>query len=205
MSYILGFFAADGYMTINKRGGQYWAFDIGDYELIDKIKTVIKSNHKISVRKRKNGKYTTYRLQIGSNEMCDDLKVLGWDERKTKRMRLPNIPNKYFSDFVRGYFDGDGNVWTGDIHKSRKTYSTTIQTVFTSCSKEFLGGMAEKLKNLYIDRGVLRHGKGEYYRLTYSVIGSLKLYDFMYNKLGTSPLFLKRKKDVFEKYIKMRL
>ena len=34
---------------------------------------------------------------------------------------------------------------------------------------------------------------------------TLKLYDFMYNRLGTSELFLKRKKDVFEKFIKMRL
>ena len=36
-------------------------------------------------------------------------------------------------------------------------------------------------------------------------IDSLKLYNFMYNEMGTSELFLKRKKDVFEKYIELRL
>jgi len=56
-----------------------------------------------------------------------------------------------------------------------------------------------------IEKGVLRQGKGNYYRLTYSIINSLKLYDFMYNSLGTSKLFLGRKKDIFDKYIKMRL
>lgn len=36
------------------------------------------------------------------------------------------------------------------------------------------------------------------------VENTLKLYNFMYNETSTSKLFLKRKKDVFEKYIKMR-
>ena len=205
MSYILGFFAADGYMTINKRGGQYWSIDIGDLVLINIIKTIIQSDHKIGIRRRQGGKYTTYRLQIGSNKMCEDLRRLGFDERKTKRLILPSIPKKLFSDFVRGYFDGDGNVWTGKTHKLSKTYSQTIQTVFTSCSIGFLKEMKKELESFQIVRGVLKQGNGDYFRLTYSINNSLKLYDFMYNNLGTSGLLLERKKDVFEKYIKLRL
>lgn len=205
MAYVLGFFAADGYITINKRGGQYWSMDIGDKILINKIKKTIQSEHKVSIRRRNAGRYTTYRLQIGSIEMCNDLINLGYRENKTHNLSVPNVPREYFSDFVRGYFDGDGNVWSGIMHKSGKTHTLTIQTVFTSCSLGFLGKMKIILETFDIKRGVLKKGRGDYYRLTYSVNSSLKLYDFMYNGLDASKLFLKRKKDVFEKYIKMRL
>ena len=111
MAYVLGFFAADGYITVNRRGGQFWCIDIIDKKLIEQIKKVIGSSHKISIRKRESGKFTSYRLQIGSIEMCDDLRRLGFNERKTKNLVTPNIPLKYFPHFVRGYFDGDGHAW----------------------------------------------------------------------------------------------
>ncbi|KKT96805.1 MAG: Intein-containing protein [Parcubacteria group bacterium GW2011_GWA2_45_15] len=205
MAYVVGFFAADGYMTVNKRGGQYWSIDIGDKTLLNKIKTITQSEHTISVRKRGGGKYTTYRLQVGSIEMCNDLRKLGYNERKTNSLSVPNVPKKYFPDFVRGYFDGDGNVWSGFMYKSGETHTLAIQTVFTSCSEKFLEKIRVRLETFDIKRGVLKQGKGNYYRLTYSVLSSLKLYDFMYNGRDTSSLFLKRKKDVFEKYEKMRL
>ena len=204
MAYVLGFFAADGYITVNKRDGQFWCIDILDGALLREIKRIIESEHKISLRKRKGGKHVTYRLQIGSGEMCDDLRRLGFNERKTKNLCVPYVPNIYLHDFVRGYFDGDGHVWKGLIHKSRKTFTITIQTVFTSCSLRFLEGIKNRLETSDVKRGVIRKGKGNYYRLTYSVLNSLKLYDFMYNRLGTSRLFLKRKKVVFEKFMKIR-
>lgn len=209
MAYVLGFFAADGYITVNKRGGQFWCIQITDKELLENIKTVIQSEHKISVRlPRKANENICYRMQIGSIEMCNDLRKLGFSERKTNSLIVPNVPRKYFSYFVRGYFDGDGNVWSGWMHKDRKTHTLVIQTVFTSCSLKFLKKMREILQKFGIEKGVLKRGKqgtANYYRLTYSVLNSLKIYYFMYNRLGTSELFLKRKKDVFEKYIKLRL
>jgi len=45
-----GFFAADGYMTVNKRGGHFWNIQIKDKDLLEKIKKSIKSEHKISLR-----------------------------------------------------------------------------------------------------------------------------------------------------------
>lgn len=120
MAYVLGFFAADGNMIVNKRGGQFWSIEIIDKDLLEKIRLIIKSGHKISVRVSKNSFQNQYRLQIGSIEMCNDLRKLGFTERKTKNLSLPNIPKKYIGDFIRGYFDGDGNVWTGIIHKDRK-------------------------------------------------------------------------------------
>src|SRR3989344_3556883 len=199
MAYILGFFAADGYITINRRGGQFWCFQIADKKLLKQIKSIIKADHKISARKTNNN--TLYRLQIGSIEMCSDLRKLGFSKNKTKSLSVPHIPEKYFSHFVRGYFDGDGSVWVGYVHKERASALLAIRSVFTSCSGEVLGALRQKLDKVGVDKGVLSNHKSNYHRLTYSIYGSLKLYDFMYNHKTRSlknKLFLERKKRVFD-------
>lgn len=206
MAYVLGFFAADGYITVNKRGGQFWSIQIIDRGLLEKIKIAVDSEHKITTKnsKKKDGK--SFRLQIGSIEMCDDLRSLGYGERKTKNLVVPNIPNKYFSEFVRGYFDGDGNVWVGLVHKDRKKPTLIIYTAFTSCSKVFLDALKIKLESFDVYGGTIRQGKGNYYRLVYSVTNSLKLCGFMYNGVSVvgNNLYLQRKKKVFDSFIKMR-
>jgi hypothetical protein len=207
MAYVLGFFAADGYITVNKRGGQFWCIQIVDQKLLESIKKEIQADHKISIRLSKKPKeHILYRLQIGSIEMCNDLRNLGFSERKTKNLVIPNIPKKYFSDFVLGYFDGDGNIWQGEVHRERKTSHEVLKLSFTSCSLEFIKELQNKLFLFGIEGGCIYRPKNKQFcRLQFSTLNALKLYNFMYNKMDTSELFLKRKKDVFEKYIKMRL
>ncbi len=203
MAYVLGFFAADGYITVNKRGGQFWCIQIADKDLLENIKKVIEAEHKVGVRlPKKLGENILYRFQIGSIEMCEDLRKLGFSERKTKNLVIPNIPKKYFSDFVRGYFDGDGNVWMGFLHKERKTKTLVLFIAFTSCSHEFLKELQVRLD---LGGSIYRSKKHNFSRLQFSTISALKLYYFMYNGISTSELFLKRKRDVFERYVKMRL
>ena len=57
IAYVLGFFAADGNMTKNKRGAHFIEFQITDQDLLIKIKKLLGSNHKIGIRKKlSNGK-----------------------------------------------------------------------------------------------------------------------------------------------------
>ena len=132
--------------TVNRRGGQFWCIQITDKKLLEEIKKVIKSEHKISIRIGGRNESTLYRLQIGSIEMCDDLRKLGLRERKTKNLVVPNVPDKYFADFVRGYFDGDGNVWIGFLNKKRSRPSLALKTMFTSCSSGFLNQFHKRLR-----------------------------------------------------------
>ncbi len=201
MAYVLGFFAADGYITVGKRGGYYWSIDIRDRLLLVKIRNAVGSGHTISQRKRKcqAGSCYTYRLQIGSKEMCADLQALGFWYNKTNSMTVPFVPDELFRDFVRGYFDGDGHVWMGMNRKGGIRRFLTIQTAFTSCSLIFLEQLGLRLETHGVGQGRISRGKGSYYRLRYSVRGSLKMHNFMYNGL-TSPLFLQRKRAVFEKF-----
>ncbi len=72
MAYVLGFFAADGSMSRNKRGGHYIEFQITDGDLLEKIRTLLWSNNKITIRDRGlNGK-PIYRLQIGGKSIFEN-------------------------------------------------------------------------------------------------------------------------------------
>lgn len=206
MAYVLGFFAADGYITVNKRGGQFWCIQIVDKKLLCLIRKVINSDHKINIREGVGNIKDLYRLQIGSIEMCDDLRKLGYGERKTYCLTAPLVPRKYLPDFIRGYFDGDGNVWVGYVHKERVKKLLVLRVVFTSCSLDFLDSIRERLEKENITNGALRKQKGNYYRLSYSIKNSLKLYTFMYNSVSktTNDLFLDRKKKVFERFLDTR-
>lgn len=205
MAYVLGFFAADGYITVNRRGGQFWSIQITDKILLYKIRKVINSEHKVSKRQGGVNEKTQYRLQIGNIEMCHDLRKLGFSERKTKSMSIPNIPSRYFTDFTRGYFDGDGNVWVGWIHKDQKTPSLTLKTMFTSCSGIFLRRLLVELTRFGLTGGSIYQSKGNYYRLQFSAKDSMKLYNFMYNHSTQEGLFLSRKKITFERFKSLRL
>lgn len=204
MAYVLGFFAADGYMWVSGRGARYFGFQITDKELLYTIRDVLESNHKISKRLSKNKNHDPlYRLQIGSKEMYTDLLDLGMLPNKTHILRLPNIPDKYFADFVRGYFDGDGNVWVGDIHKERKTKHTVLQTVFTSGSKKFLEMLKMRLVKFGLRGGSIIVNKKGYKRLQYSVKDSIILSRLMYENC-TNKLYFERKCDKFKKYIQSK-
>ncbi len=206
MAYVLGFFSADGYITVNKRGGQFWCIQITDKRLLEQIKKTIKSEHKISVRPSNGNESALYRLQIGSIEMCDDLRKLGFFERKAKSLAVPNVPDEYFADFARGYFDGDGNVWIGFLNKKRDRPVLAIKTMFTSCSLDFLNQFHKKLRKFGTEGGSVYISKGNYSRLQFSSNDSLKLYNFMYNQCASckTSLFLERKKKIFEKFKRLK-
>lgn len=201
MSYILGFLYADGNISKTKRGTHFVAIYTADKHILVAMRKCFLSDHKISERKSATG--TVYRIQVGSKEWFSDVGKLGLFPNKTMRMQLPIVPNEYFGDFIRGYFDGDGNVWSGLINKHRKTPTKILQAVFTSGSHEYLKSLCETLQSKGIQGGSLYvPKKGNYARLVLSSKDALKLYKIMYN--APHKLFLKRKKIIFEQFIKLR-
>ncbi len=202
MAYILGLFAADGNIIRNKRGAYFISLEICDREILEKISFVLQSTHSIGIRKGRENHSIRYRLQIGSKKMAQDLYNLGFTSNKTFNMSLPNVPEKYFSSFVRGYFDGDGNVWSGLINKKRSHPVKSLRACFTSSSRIFLLGLKKRLEDYQIIGGSFLNCY-TFYRLNYSSRNSLRIYDLMYNCEHYN-LYLKRKKDVFDNFIALR-
>jgi len=203
MSYVLGFFFAHGSYDINPRGSEYFSLQITDRLLLLQIQSVLQSNHKISVRKPRNIQESTqYRLQIGSKEMCADLRKYGICQKKAHTVKFPTVPKKYVASFIRGYFDGDGNVWSGAIHKDRKKQQQTLLAAFTSCSDKFLLGVQAILVEYGLGRGSLFKTQTAY-RLQYSAKDSIILSNLMYRDVCKG-LLLERKKKVFQKFIESK-
>lgn len=202
MAYVLGFFAADGNLSINKRGGCYISFQSKDKQIILDIKKIIYSQNKISTRINKITHNKFYRLQIGSKEIAKILQDMGFSTNKTKHLSFPNIPTGMLSHFVRGYFDGDGNIWKGEVHKERRTKLVVLQLAFTSGSYIFLNQLKILLNlKLKTNGSLIVFKNGAYSRLQFSTKDALKIYNFMYNT-KVPCICLRRKKEQFGKYIK---
>lgn len=213
MAYILGFMYADGNIvdSVVSRT-QYVSFDSVDREIIEKIKVVLSSNHKIQIKPEKlvvysNGTYKSregFRLRIGSREMFADLLKLGLTPRKSLITEFPkDIPTDCLNNFTRGYFDGDGCV---HIIRGRGKYGQELfkglAVIFTSGSKVFLEGLRNKFEGMGFKKGKIYFGSRAY-RLKYPTSESMQWFQIFYgNQLGN--LFLKRKMDTFMTYFQKR-
>lgn len=205
MAYIVGYFAADGTMIRNRRGGCYIEFHSTDRCLIEMTRTILGSSHSIGVRQPRmhTKSKTSYRLQIGSKEFFQDLSALGFVPNKSNILQFPNIPPMYVSAFVRGYFDGDGCVYY-KMHKfaDRKRPRWILMTTFCCGSRDFLEDLHRNLKRSGIKGGSLKSKTFGAYDLALSFRDSLALYQLMYNTAPDTGLYLPRKYKLFNRALK---
>ncbi len=201
MAYALGYFAADGCMIKNRRGGHFIEFTSIDKEILISVQKVMESNHRLSIRNKVRGmRRVAYRLQIGSKKIFLDLINLGFIPAKTHTLRLPDIPHQYFNHFVRGYFDGDGHV---SVIQRIDRPSTAIQSGFTCGSLRFLIGLHTKLKEYARIKGGSIHSRQGYSSLNFSMRDSLLLYKYMYRE--SDNLYLPRKYLTFQRYYQIHM
>lgn len=205
MSYVLGYFAADGTMVENRNGGHYIEFHSTDRYLIEATRSAMNSNHKIGIRSPKEGRPRQkkgYRLQIGSKNMFEDLSALGFVQNKSKSLSMPVIPDAYFADFVRGYFDGDGCIYFKRLkYADRKKSRWIVLSMFTSGSRSFLEKLHTDLKMRGVRGGSVK--QKEYgYELMFSFKDSLALYELMYNTAPDTGFYLPRKYKLFQRAIR---
>lgn len=203
MAYVLGYFSADGCMFINPRGSKYVSFTSVDREILDKVKNILKSEHKLTVKKRRDKHWKdAYTLQIGSQEMHRDLISLGFMPNKALRFRLPPVPKKYMRHFIRGYFDGDGSITYGYFKRRDRNNKMTLYllTCLSSANIPFLRKISKVLKeNIGITGGYIDKKGGH---LAYSKLDSIKLFHYIYTNVGKKQ-YLERKYTKFQKALKI--
>lgn len=115
-AYWLGLLYADGYVRKRKQcNGQHNQGGIigislknGDEYLIEKFIKDLNSNYKL--RKSIKDSFLSYKLEINSSKMADDLINLGCIPNKSLILLPPKLENEFISHFIRGYFDGDGSI-----------------------------------------------------------------------------------------------
>lgn len=202
MAYILGFIASDGCVS---RGALKIGLQYNDIGLLKDIKNQLEFSGDIKSRdvKLKNKIYKAVYLDIYNKYLVDQLKVLGICERKSFQLsRFDFIPEEYEMDFIRGYFDGDGNIGG---HYPRNTKTLQIRFRIFSASKKILEYMNDVLeKRGYKKKRINEDNKKResiFYSLNYSTKESLKLYNDLYYE---NCMCLQRKYCKFNELIEQR-
>jgi hypothetical protein len=115
-AYWLGLLFADGYVRKRKQSnGRHKQGGIvgislknGDEYLLEKLIIDLESTYKL--RKQIKDGFLSYKLEVNSSKMVDDLINLGCIPNKSLKLLPPNLTDEFISHFIRGYFDGDGSI-----------------------------------------------------------------------------------------------
>ena len=111
-AYFLGFICADG--SIGDRNRLSITLNTKDIDILLKLKDFLNTTASVSQRiyfdKRNGTIIHTTSIQIYSKKILDDLSIFGINENKSNQLRLPKINENLIRHFLRGLFDGDGNI-----------------------------------------------------------------------------------------------
>lgn len=186
LAYAIGLLAADGYLSSDKR---HLELTSKDKEQIINFKKCLGLKNKISKKTRAKEKIKRYyRVQFGSVKFYKFLESIGLKNKKSKTLEKVDIPDKYFPDFIRGYFDGDGSF---GIFKHPESKHPQVKLRFTSASIQFLKWIKQKLEKTLNTEGFICKVKGAR-QLTYCKKDSIKLLNYMY--YSPKLIWLSRKK-----------
>ncbi len=207
MSYALGFLFADGSLLNTSKSSRtfYVSFTNNDLSLLEQMRSAMKSSHQIYIRpprfmKPRGKQYLSkagYVLRIGNRVMHQDLLNLGLEHRKSNIMHLPEVPDEYFSYFLRGYFDGDGCINT---YLAKRRITVILTLLFTSGSVLFLSQLADRLHRLLnIDTPHYYKSTGAH-NLECKGLKAVKILNYMYADLDKAP-YLERKYLKYREYM----
>jgi intein-encoded DNA endonuclease-like protein len=107
-AYWVGFLFADG---SNDENGLRISLQGRDKLQLEKFLKFLKLENNYKLKERKIKDKTYFSIKIHTKIMQKSLYDLGIKKHKTKNPEVPNIPQKFIRDFLRGFFDGDGCVY----------------------------------------------------------------------------------------------
>lgn len=187
MSYILGFFSADGNIYKDR-------FNITqkDKDYLHRLANIMGFKN-INIFSLENGNSS---FTITNKYLCDRIRQLHIMDRKSLLLGKIPVPEKFMPYFIMGYLDGDGCIckWKKG---NRNHYALDITLVGTY---NFLNWIQAEISNLVglPNRKVKNKSNSKAKAITYSYNLALKLGKWLYSY--NTELYLKRKKDIFDEF-----
>ena len=109
-AYWLGFIVADGYLNINKHMLRIKHGNRDRSHLIKFIKFVGGNEEMLKSEIHSETGNENFYVSLYSKEVMNDLLSLGVEQAKSGKEKVCNIDKKYYRDFIRGLWDGDGFI-----------------------------------------------------------------------------------------------
>ncbi len=193
LAYAIGLLTTDGNLS---KDGRHFDFTSKDIEQLENFKNCLDLRVKIGwkVSGYSGKKYP--RIQFGDVRLYRWLIGIGLKPNKSKTLGILRIPDRYFFDFLRGYFDGDGSIY-GYWDKRWKS-SFMFYLKFASASKEHLEWLNHMITRLLNIEGIINKGN-RVYELIFAKKSSIQIINKMYKDRGA--VFLTRKKIKIDKII----
>lgn len=192
MAYILGFIASDGTVRKDINEIKITINEI-DTELLEKIKNELQYQGDLRHYEDSKG-FKNVTLAFTSQKIKSKLAEYNIIPQKTFNFIFPmKLNKKYWIDFIRGYFDGDGSVSTAGSNAIRwqicAATTNILDTIITFFTEEF----SIPPVSVQIQQKV-----NPYYSIQYSTNATKMIHSHLYTP---NSIYLKRKKDKFDSLI----
>ena len=176
-AYAIGLITTDGNLSPD---GRHINFTSKDLELIKFFKQCLGLDNKIGRKARGGQKEKKYNvIQFGDVNFYKFLLNIGLTPKKSKTLGVINIPDKYFFDFLRGHFDGDGTFYSYWDPRWRSSFM--FYTEFISASIKHINWLRKKITAFLGIKGHVTHdGLKSTYQLKYAKKESLILLKKIY-------------------------
>jgi len=186
-AYAIGLLATDGCLSPD---GRHIELTSSDTEQLENFKKCLCLKVKIGFKKGISGRNSS-RVQFGDVLFYRFLEGIGLSSAKSLTLSKIEIPDKYFFDFLRGCFDGDGcsySYWDPRWKSSFMFYMS-----FASASKDFISWVRKEVKQRI---GIIGHltttkSTNPYFQIKYAKNEGIKLVREVYKNKGS--ICLKRK------------
>ncbi len=200
IAYAIGLITTDGSLSID---GRHINLTSKDKEQILNFAKALNLKNKIGLKYSSfthQRKY--YQIQFGNVKFYHFLGKIGLTTNKTKTIGQLKIPDRYFIDFLRGHFDGDGCTYS--YWDPRWKSSFMLYTTFTSASKKHLVWLKHEIKKMYKIEGQIGFQGKSTFNLRYAKQNSLILLKKIYYKdnlpcLRRKRLKIKRALDIINR------
>ncbi len=174
-AYAIGLLATDGCLSPD---GRHITFVSMDIEQVENLARCFGLHNAIGMCQSGGGKYQR-RIQFGDVRLYRFLLSIGITPKKSKTIGTLNIPDKYFADFLRGHFDGDGTFYSYWDPRWKSSFMFYIE--LTSASKRHALWLQARIIELMGAFGRITKSKNNsVYRLKFAKAESLKLLPKLY-------------------------
>lgn len=195
-AYAIGLITTDGCLS---KDGRHIDLTSNDTEQLENFNKALKIKIKIGKKESGLGKVGK-RIQFSDVLFYRFLNEIGLTSAKSKTLGKIEIPSKYFFDFLRGCFDGDGSFYS--YWDPRWKSSFMFYMVFISASQVHIEWLQSELHHrIQVEGHLNRDSKKFTYQLKYAKKESLKIIKNMY--YSDSVMCLSRKREKIEEAVKI--
>ena len=197
-AYFLGLLISDGNVFKDNTGRQASisiTLDLKDEYMLEKFKEVLQANTSVGHDGRGCGQ-----IAVRSNIMAEDLAKYGVVPRKSYNTYLPLISKEMMPHLIRGIFDGDGSIMAKP-NPSNDGHNRFLHSISFCGTHRLMEDISNYiLENLGIKTAVYDYKDRNLSELKIQNIDNIAKFGYWIYRNST--IFLNRKKDIFNDFLK---